>query len=180
MPQSQPALLSLSNTSASTRKHANVNHDKWLPVVSPFAPVALAEWNMALSSVDCTVPHRNLIPQKGCGYMFPDPGYFAVLDNEKREAAIAAWLSTRPTRCGQMLHPFQGPMPVASSMTWRKFFLDLCNTLARPHGPWWHIAIPSFGQHFRIRPQCQYRRLRHVWPSTCCDHELGNVGGSFS
>lgn len=77
---------------------------------------------MALSSVDCTVPHRNLIPQKGCGYMFPDPGYFAVLDNEKREAAIAAWLSTRPTRCGQMLHPFQGPMPVASSMTWRKFF----------------------------------------------------------
>lgn len=54
--------------------------------------------------------------------MFPDPGYFGVVSHDKVEAATAAWLFIRAARCGQMLHPFSGAMPVANAATWRKFF----------------------------------------------------------
>lgn len=85
-------------------------------------PAYSHEWTTALRGVDRRRPFHNLIPLSECGNVFPDPAYFAVVSREKVEACVAAWLYTRPSRCGQMLHPFQGTMPVANATTWRRFF----------------------------------------------------------
>lgn len=77
---------------------------------------------MALGRVDRNAPLKKWIPLEECGYMFPNPDYFAVIKEDKRAACVAAWLYTRPARCGQMLHPFQGKMPVANATAWRRFF----------------------------------------------------------
>ncbi|KZP19914.1 hypothetical protein FIBSPDRAFT_892307 [Athelia psychrophila] len=99
-----------------------INRNKWKPTSSPMLPTHPPQWADALGKVDTHAEFKNLIPREECGTMFPDPGYFGVISHDKLRAAIAAWLYTRPSRCGQILHPFQGSMPVANSATWRKFF----------------------------------------------------------
>lgn len=54
--------------------------------------------------------------------MYPDPGYMASVSDYNRSVAIAAWLSIRAARCGQMLHPSSTTMPVLSTSAWRAFF----------------------------------------------------------
>lgn len=99
-----------------------INRSKWKPVSSPHLPNHSTQWACALLTVDKHATLLNTIPRAACGTMFPDPGYFAVVAVDKLEAATAAWLFIRAGRCGQMLHPFSGAMPVANAATWRKFF----------------------------------------------------------
>lgn len=54
--------------------------------------------------------------------MYPDPGYMASITPENRAFALAAWLSVRAARCGQMLYPASTQKPVIPASVWRQFF----------------------------------------------------------
>ncbi|KZP26249.1 hypothetical protein FIBSPDRAFT_949715 [Athelia psychrophila] len=117
-----------------TEEHPNAWNIRTLAILPDFwypPDVETKEWSadtpcrtlwLASAMKHALAEFKNLIPREECGTMFPDPGYFGVISHDKLRAAIAAWLYTRPSRCGQILHPFQGSMPVANSATWRKFF----------------------------------------------------------
>lgn len=54
--------------------------------------------------------------------MYPDPGYMSSITPENRAFALAAWLSVRAARCGQMLYPASTQKPVIPASVWRQFF----------------------------------------------------------
>lgn len=107
---------------ATPKEQRAINRSKWEPFDSDILPGYASPWITALRNVDRRAEPRNFIPQEECGTMFPDPGYFAAMQPARLQAATAAWLFIRPSRCGQMLHPFQGKMPTANTYMWRKFF----------------------------------------------------------
>lgn len=76
----------------------------------------------ALAAVNQRAKLNHWIPKARAGLMYPDPGYIVSINPENRAYAIAAWLSIRPARCGQLLYPASPQMPVISAPVWRQFF----------------------------------------------------------
>ncbi|KAF7966738.1 hypothetical protein HWV62_37237 [Athelia sp. TMB] len=99
-----------------------VNRDKWDALIGDFMPIPSAEWISARQSVKRHVKLKTVLLKSDVGMMFPDPGYFQGCHERSRLIAIAAWLSIRAMRCGQMAYPDHPNLPVASASTWRKFF----------------------------------------------------------
>lgn len=65
---------------------------------------------------------KSIVPKQCTGLMYPDPVFMASVTAPNRAFALAAWLSIRAARCGQMLYPSAPQMPVVSSSVWRQFF----------------------------------------------------------
>ncbi|KAF7965549.1 hypothetical protein HWV62_42898 [Athelia sp. TMB] len=99
-----------------------VNRDKWAPLDGEFMPTPSPEWTTARQSVRRGVKLQTVLLKSDVGLMFPDPGYLQGCTEKSRLIVIAAWLSIRAMRCGQMAYPDHPKMPVASASTWRKFF----------------------------------------------------------
>lgn len=99
-----------------------VNRNKWQVYESPLMPPHCAEWVVALRGVNRRVECRSVIPKLCTGLMYPDPVFMVSVTPTNRAFAIAAWLSIRPARCGQMLYPSSPQMPVVSASVWRQFF----------------------------------------------------------
>lgn len=85
-------------------------------------PPYCQEWMTALRGVNRKVTCRSVIPKQSTGLMYPDPVFLVSVTPTNRAFVIAAWLSIRPARCGQMLYPSNPQMPVVSSSVWRQFF----------------------------------------------------------
>lgn len=81
-----------------------------------------SEWATALASVDRRVPCKSVVPRTRAGLMYPDPGYMVSITPQNRAYALAAWLSVRAARCGQMLYPTSSQKPVIPASVWRQFF----------------------------------------------------------
>lgn len=85
-------------------------------------PPYCSEWMVALRAVNRRVTRKSVIPKPRTGLMYPDPVYLVSITAENRAYALAAWLSIRAARCGQMLYPSSPHMPVISAPVWRQFF----------------------------------------------------------
>lgn len=85
-------------------------------------PSLCPDWAAALRAVNRRAPRRSNVPRASAGLMYPDPGYMASMTPQNRAYAIAAWLSVRAARCGQMLYPGNAQKPVVPASAWRQFF----------------------------------------------------------
>ena len=99
-----------------------VNRDKWAALTGELMPTTSPEWLSARQLVKRDVQLKDVLLKSQVGMMYPDPGYFNGCNLRSRQTAIAAWLSIRANRCGQMAYPGYPTMPVVSASTWRKFF----------------------------------------------------------
>ncbi|KAF7984932.1 hypothetical protein HWV62_9845 [Athelia sp. TMB] len=98
------------------------NRDKWILAVGGIMPPQCLAWSAAKQRVNRQVKVTECIPKERAGLMYPDPSYINAIQPANRAAAMAAWLSIRGARCGQMAYPDLQDMPVASTATWRHFF----------------------------------------------------------
>lgn len=85
-------------------------------------PTSSAQWSAARQRVNRGAVLKPDVSKGHAGLMYPDPAYFIACDSRMRSTAIAAWLSIRASRCGQMAYPEHQQMPVVSTGTWRQFF----------------------------------------------------------
>lgn len=98
------------------------NRNKWAPPLSDLMPAMCLEWRTALGSVNLHSKRRKPVSKGRAGLMFPDPAHLASVAPQNRAMVIAAWLSIRAARCGQMLYPASPLMPVIPAAVWRQFF----------------------------------------------------------
>lgn len=98
------------------------NRDKWAPLIHDLMPPPSIQWSAARQRVNQNATLKTDVSKAHAGLMYPDPAYFVACDPRVRSAAIAAWLSIRASRCGQMAYPEHQQMPVVSATTWRRFF----------------------------------------------------------
>lgn len=98
------------------------NRNKWAPPPSELMPAMCVEWRTALGSVNRGSHRQRTVSKARAGLMYPDPTYLVSVAPQNRAMVIAAWLSIRPARCGQMLYPSSPLMPVIPAAVWRQFF----------------------------------------------------------
>ncbi len=94
--------------------------DKFLPLLSPFAPFSIPAWEAALRAVDQSVS----VESQCTNYAFPDPGLFVSPANDERKAKlIESWVRTRDVWISSITHEETLAM---SAQHWRDFLnIDL-------------------------------------------------------
>lgn len=85
-------------------------------------PPICPEWYAALSGVNRDQDHHPTVSRIAAGYMYPEAGFVAAVPPVRRASIVAAWLTIRPDRCAQLLHPSSDRLPLATATTWRAFF----------------------------------------------------------
>lgn len=115
-------LFTALRTGARSGNPAGPSRDKWAPSTSPLMPPPSPQWFQALGLVNRDSTSELRVPKNRAGLMFPDPGFIAFTEPDRRAAIIGIWLFIRLDRTAQMLHPTVAQLPIVTAHAWRLFF----------------------------------------------------------